>query len=239
MALWGSSAASTAASEASVIMEFLNCGSLMSPASVCESTISVLAMTDMIIAAKSFSKDTIVGFAVKFLDFQDNFLVSVVVFDCPASEIECSNLLRRELLLIIEVGEQHGDSSIRTDESNDPEFQCFEFFSLFLRNLAEEPAAWVNTDLVLFFCALDKSLNRGKSGLSGTSENEIALESSHKIANQLVSGYPRSKSNTLPQRIYFRSCFTSSRSEEFVGTTVLAMGIRRKTLYAVETRHWG
>jgi hypothetical protein len=53
MALTGSSAASTAASEARVMIAFLNCGSRGSPASCCESAIRALAMTDMIMAAKS------------------------------------------------------------------------------------------------------------------------------------------------------------------------------------------
>ncbi len=53
IALTGSSGASTAASEARVIMAFLNCGSRSSRASVCEITMRALAITDMIMTAKS------------------------------------------------------------------------------------------------------------------------------------------------------------------------------------------
>ncbi len=56
---------------------------------------------------------------MKFLDFQDYFFVSVVAFDFPASEIEESNLLRRELLGIIKpLVSSTKDGSIRTDESS-------------------------------------------------------------------------------------------------------------------------
>jgi hypothetical protein len=137
---------------------------------------------------------------MKFLDFQDNFFVSVVAFDFPSSEIEENNLLCGELLGIIKVGEQHGDRPIRTDESNDPEFQSFEILSLFLWNLAQVVVARVNTYLVFFFSALNESLYGGKRALSGTSKKEIAAESSHEKANQFVARVPSIKEQHTSRR---------------------------------------
>lgn len=53
MALTGSSAASTAASEARVMIAFLNCGSLESPTSACAHAIRALEITVMIMTARS------------------------------------------------------------------------------------------------------------------------------------------------------------------------------------------
>ena len=56
---------------------------------------------------------------MKFLDFQDNLFVSVVVFNFPSSEIEGNDFLCRGFLLIIKVSQQDGGGPIGADQSDD------------------------------------------------------------------------------------------------------------------------
>lgn len=124
---------------------------------------------------------------MKCFDFQNDLFIPVVGFNFPTSEIEGNKLLPRVFSLVCEIGEQDGDGSIGTDESENPQLNGFEIFSLLFRYLVDVPTARVNANLVFVLSGLDESMYGRKRGLSRASEYKKALESSDEIKDQLVA----------------------------------------------------
>ena len=153
---------------------------------------------------KEFLKDAIVGITVEFLDFQDYLFVSIVGFDFPTSEIQSNNVLRWECCFVIKVGEQDGDGSVRADQFDNPELNGLDLFSLFLGNLVQVVAAWVNTDLVFVLSAPDEGLYRGKRGSSRTAKYEIVPGFLGEMANQPVARVSSVKEQDTSRRDKFQ-----------------------------------
>ena len=183
--------------------------------------------------------DTIAGFAMEFLDIQDDLFISVMGFDFPPFEIEGNELLCRKLFLVIEVSEEDGNGSIRTDQLDDSELNSFELLSLFLRGFLEKVAARVNADLVFLLFTLDEGLYGGERRLSRAAKYKVPplLE---EIADQLVAGVASVKEqhtyqgNELEEVLYFIALGRIHRddgsgdgqaSEDIVGGGDEALGI--------------
>lgn len=124
---------------------------------------------------------------MKFLDFQNDLFIPVVGLNFPTSEIEGNKLRPREFFLLCEIGEQDGDGSIGTDESENSQLNGFEIFSLLFRYLVDVPTTRVNANLVFVLSGLDEGMYRRKRGLSRAPEYKKALESSDEIKDQLVA----------------------------------------------------
>ncbi len=132
--------------------------------------------------------DAVWAFAMKFLNLEHDLFAPVVIFYRPAPEIEVDDLLSEKAALVKEIGQQHGDRSVRADELDDPKLDHLGFLALSLAEPLEIFVGRIDQNEVFLLTAGNEGLNGRKCGLSRTAEQKVSVVVFSEVGNQLIAG---------------------------------------------------
>ena len=149
---------------------------------------------------KEFLADSVTGLAVESVEFQENFLVSVVALDFPSTEIEGDDLVASKPLSIVEIGQKDGHGSIRGRQPYYSELDGLDALSVCWRYFAQVVAAWCNPECSLALAALQKCLHGGERGLSLTPKDEKTVKLFQKISDKLEARIAPIEKKYTPSR---------------------------------------
>lgn len=120
-------------------------------------------------------------------DFERDLFVSIIAFNFPAPEIEVDDLLAWKLHPVKEIGKKDGLSPIPAYQSDNPELENLELFSLSGGYLPQIVATWTYENHIFGFTALHEFLYGWESVLSWTPEDEMAMECIQQMGDKFIA----------------------------------------------------
>jgi len=136
---------------------------------------------------KDLLADTVWGFAMKFLDLENDLLVSVMFLNPPSPEIEIDDVLPGKAALVQEIGEKYRDLSIGTDQSDHPQLNTLGFFPLPWAESLKELVGGGDHDVVFLSTVADKGFHGGECRFGRTTKQEISLVVLSQEADEIIA----------------------------------------------------
>jgi len=132
--------------------------------------------------------DAVGTFSMEFLNLEPNLLVSIVIFNRPALEIEIEDILFAKGGLVEQVGKKHRDRSIGADQLDNPKLDDLRLLSLPAAEPLEVLVGGVDQNKALLPAAGNEGLNGRKGGLSRTAEQKVPVVVLSEVGNELIAG---------------------------------------------------
>ena len=178
---------------------------------------------------KQLLADAVRGLAMKLLDLQHHFLTSIVIFNCPAAEVQLDDPLSGKAALVEQVGHKHRGLPIGADQSDHPELDAPGALALLGAEPREVVLGGGEGNVVLVSAAFDKRLDRGEGGLGRTSEQKVSFVALSQKGNQIKAGVSPIEEHNAQGRNQGQERLRLLALDPWMPTTLLAMGRRRNT----------